>query len=381
MSKLIVEVCLVEAVERHPDADRLAIATVKGWKTCVRFDPATQEAEFKPGDKCIFFPPDAVLPPALANGPSDAPCGRLGVRQYLGTVPGLEGGRVRATRLRGYPSFGVITRIDPAFGDDVNWEVGTDLADHFGVTKYEPPARHAAGETQTECAAFHKFTDMENVGNFPKKIPEGTEVVFTEKIHGSNSRVGLILDDTVDGEPEWMFAAGSKTVRRKEFNDAGQRSDYWMPMTDNVKALLTHVRDTYAARGPVTGVMMFGEIFGAGVQDMTYGCTNGQRMYRAFDIAVNGAYLDFDEKVALFTQFGVDMVPIMYRGPFTLEVLRGHTDGKTTVCAADKAGKFKGREGVVAIPVKEVVLMRGGRMILKSVSADYLARKGATDEE
>jgi RNA ligase (TIGR02306 family) len=386
MSKLIVEVCEVQSVEPHPNADRLAIATVKGWRTCIKFDPETGEADFKVGDKCIFFPPDAILPEALANGPSDTPAGRLGVRQYLGTLPWTNGaapagGRVRATRMRGYPSFGVITHIDAAFGDDVNWEVGTDLAEHFDVTKYEPPVRASAGDAQKEITFFHRFTDMENVGNYPNRVPEGTEVVLTEKIHGTNSRVGFVLEETEAGTPEWTFAAGSKTLRRKELNEKGERSDYWMPMSDNVKAMLVHVRDTYAKVGPVSGIVMFGEIFGAGVQDMAYGCKPGERGYRAFDIAVDGNYLDFDVKAALFAEFGVEMVPVLYRGPFALSVLREHTDGNTTLCGADKAGKFKGREGVVTTPVKEELTRSGARMMVKSVSADYLARKNAIDAE
>ena len=73
MSTLLVEVCEVAAVEKHPYADRLGIATVKGWKTAVGFDPATGQYEFQPGERCIYFPPDSVLPPALANSPSGLP--------------------------------------------------------------------------------------------------------------------------------------------------------------------------------------------------------------------------------------------------------------------------------------------------------------------
>jgi hypothetical protein len=69
MSTLLVEVCEVSAVEKHPFADRLGIATVKGWKTVVGFDPATGRYDFAMGERCIYFPPDSVLPPALANSP------------------------------------------------------------------------------------------------------------------------------------------------------------------------------------------------------------------------------------------------------------------------------------------------------------------------
>ena len=34
--------------------------------------------------------------------------------------------------------------------------------------------------------------EIENYRNFPELIAEGEEVVFTEKIHGKNCRLGLI---------------------------------------------------------------------------------------------------------------------------------------------------------------------------------------------
>src|SRR4051812_26076583 len=69
MSTLVVEVCEVGAVERHPQADRLGIATVKGWKTAIGYDPATGAFDLKAGERCVYFPPDCILPPALANSP------------------------------------------------------------------------------------------------------------------------------------------------------------------------------------------------------------------------------------------------------------------------------------------------------------------------
>jgi len=48
------------------------------------------------------------------------------------------------------------------------------------------------------------------------------------------------------------------------------------------------------------------------------------------------------------------------------------------MCEKKDAGKFSGREGVVITPIKE---RQGkiGRVILKAISADYLARKNPTD--
>ena len=130
-------------------------------------------------------------------------------------------------------------------------------------------------------------------------------------------------------------------------------------------------------------VVLFGELFGSGVQDMAYGLNNGAKSFRAFDIAVNGKYLDFDEKGALFARFSVEMVPHLYRGPFSWNVLEEQTYGPTTMCSSGVAGRFPGREGCVVTPVTERYdpdLGGSGRVIFKSISADYLARKGGTEE-
>jgi hypothetical protein len=69
MSSLIIEVCRVEQVDKHANADRLCVCTVKGWRVCAGRDPERDRNEFAPGDKCIYIPPDAVLPPALSGWP------------------------------------------------------------------------------------------------------------------------------------------------------------------------------------------------------------------------------------------------------------------------------------------------------------------------
>lgn len=387
MSKLVVEVCRVEEIEPHPNAERLAIATVKGWKTCIRYDPVSGRAEFSPGDKCIYFPPDCILPPELANGPAEQPPGRLGIMQYLNKLPknqdGIQpsGGRVKAARLRGVPSYGVITALNSDYGDDPDWDVGTDVASHFNVKKWEPPLESTDGDAAPEHPRFHRYTDIENIGNYPGVIAEGTDVVFSEKIHGKNCRIGFIQDVTDDGTENWEFMCGSHSVRRKEIDSKGRISEFWVVLTENIRQLMIYVRDEFPWAQPKVGIVLFGEIFGSGVQDMCYGFSNGQRGYRAFDLAINGLYVDHDLLHQLLQKFEVECAPILYRGPFSKTILEEFTNGPTTLCAIDKAGKFAGREGVVVKPVKETIHSSelGGRLILKSLSVDYLARKGGTD--
>ena len=109
------------------------------------------------------------------------------------------------------------------------------------------------------------------------------------------------------------------------------------------------------------------------------------RGFRAFGLAVNGHYLDYEVRQSLCAKFGVETVPVLYRGPFSHALVEQRTDGPTTMCGPDEAGGFAGREGIVLTPAVEGIDPRmmptstNGRVIFKSISADYLARKGGTD--
>src|SRR3954467_2623218 len=195
MSTLVVEVCEIKAVYPHPQADALEFITVKGWQVIVQ-----KALGLKVGDKVVYFPPDTVMPPELAV--------RLGIAKYLAPLPREIDGtrkpglRVRAARLRGEPSYGTIDHaVDPA------WEVGRDVKEHYGVTKFEPPVRPTDGDALPPLAAFHGYTDIENIRNFPDVLKLGEEVVITEKVHGKNCRLGLIRISGKAVDP-FAFLAG-----------------------------------------------------------------------------------------------------------------------------------------------------------------------------
>jgi RNA ligase (TIGR02306 family) len=380
VSSLIIEVCEVREVEKHPNADRMCVCTVKGWKTCAGRDPATGTNQFAPGDRCIYVPPDAVLPPELSD--------RWGVTRYLsplarnqdGTRP--PGGRVRVARLRGFPSNGFLMPVE-----DPTWEVGKDLAGLLGITKWEPPLENTDGDSERPHPAFHSYTAIENYRNFPDLFRPGERVILTEKLHGKNARLGRIRVAGADGVLTPVFMAGSHGLRRKEFTtltkkrfnpakgeeepyEVRKRSQFWEALdTPGVKELLTSL-DPHDA-------VLFGEIFGSGVQDLWYGHTQGAWGFRPFDVSVDGRYLSFDAKKRLFEQFGVPMVPILYDGPFRPEVVEEFVSGKTT------AGGDHLREGVVITAAEERAVVTEktvfDRAILKAVSFEYLERHGGTE--
>lgn len=366
MSKLIVDVCRIEEISPIEGAERIELVRIKNW-WCV-----AGKGHYKVGDKAVYVPPESLVPESLAD--------RWGIAKYC-SQPAKDaagnraaGLRVRACRFMGTPSFGTIQ--DP---DDPSWSIGTDVSEYYGITKYEPPVKSSDGDAAPSVIQFHAYTSIENFGNYPNVFNEGEEVVITEKIHGTNWRGGLVCSD-YDSTWEWM--AGSHSIRRKEFDEKGRRSRYWLPFSteeDNcpLRDMLTSIRHEKEAK---QSVIAFGEIFGPGVQDMTYGQKG--LAFRLFDISVDGTYLDYDEFVTYLTAYQIQMVPLLYRGPFSPQKVYELVDGPTTICdQSEIVTKFKGREGVVFKPIRERFdPTLKGRTVLKFISADYLSRKGGTED-
>ena len=341
MSSIIVEVARVEDVRPHANADRLFLARIKGWQTVIRkLDDGSPE--FAPGDRVVYVPPDSTLPLDVAE--------RLGVAAYLSEKTNLEGDKelvVRRVRLRGEPSYGFVVRPESP-----DWEVGTDVREHYGIGKYRPPVKFQAGDSEADHPLFHRYTDVENLRNFPGVFEEGEEVVTTEKIHGTNSRIGRV---------EGQILAGSHGLQRKR-PEPGEmaKSLYLFPATlQQVVELLEGLGE----RHPI--VILFGENYGSRVQKLHYG-ERGGLGYAAFDLYVDDRYLDHGDFLAACERHGVPTVPVLGRGPFSLDLVEALSRGKTTL-PDDHI-----REGVVVKPVRERLDPKIGRVILKYLSDDYL---------
>ncbi len=354
MSKTIISVERVNDVKPHPNADRLEIVQILGYNVI------TQKGLFSVGDKAIYFPPDILLHPIQSKP--------LGVTNYLkhAIFPGdIEKTqcRVGATRLRGVPSHGFCVPLDQNKDSNVGLKIGTDITSVYGAQKYVPPVRLSAGDSKPELSAFHKYTSIENLQRYPDAFKLTDTVVITEKIHGTNCRLGLVRDDG----GEFIFCAGSHNVNRKE------GGLYWEFMTEEVMLLLSELADENHGHHDV---VVFGEIFGPGIQDMDYG--RSDHTFRVFDISVDGRYLNYWDMITVCDVYGLLAVPMLYAGPYSPETVESCTYGKSTF--GDIQCKFKDREGCVVRPVIEAYSdVLGGRLVGKSVSADYRDRKGAKD--
>jgi RNA ligase (TIGR02306 family) len=398
------------AIEPHPNADAIELARVGGYVSIVK------KGQFKTGDLAVYLPEQSVLPEWMLK--------QLGFWDDLnakGKLSGSAGNRVKAMKLRGILSQGIllegvlIPENDPAIddgpavslcvgganvSDDIHGEVtpvrffkeDDDAAEFLGIVKYEPKVpQNMAGKVaggDLDCTIAYDFDSLKKN---PNLFEPGQEVVITEKIHGTLLQVGII--------PERLWAGKSWADKVARVGDHGFRCivtskgqgarGYILDMSDAenlyVKTaldLLLHARLEFI-RQEVLGhpndmpLFMFGEVFGIGVQDLGYGFE--KPTFRAFDIYAgvrgNGFFLNqqlFDQAV---TRTAIDSVPVLYRGPFDPAVVAMHTDGITTVGNTKQI-----REGVVVKATSTVPHPRYGRRIAKSVSEAYLLRKGNTTE-
>ncbi len=286
MSSLIIEVCEISDIYPHENADSLEIAKIKGWEVCVG------KNKFKAGEKCIYFPPDSVLPISLSD--------KLNITKYL------SNGRVKAANLRGLNSYGTIMPCDQSL------PIGKDVAEELGITKWEPPLKATDGDSEKPNPSFHTYFHMENLRNFPDAFNENEEVYFSEKLHGQNARVGLIQVNNDNGEKVWSFAAGSHDVQRKQYliksNGEKVESVFWKGLTKEVKQLLVETSNCKYTIEEIDSnplvkddsginIVLFGERIGSSVQDLGYGFTNGNYDFRWFDITYNGVYLSYPCKM------------------------------------------------------------------------------------
>jgi RNA ligase (TIGR02306 family) len=377
MSTFGTRIVEIASVEPHPDADSIEIVTVGRYRSIVRKD-----AGLKAGSRVAYVQEASLIPEYLLK--------RLGLwndELGQGKLGGPGYNRVSPMRLRGVFSQGICMPAladadDPALvwiegeSERFSARVGDDLADRLGIRKWVPivPPELLGDVFPAEQRLTVDF-DVEDVKAYPDVIKPGEEVEFREKLHGVFTGVSLV--PVVDALPEAFGARKNVLLYSKGLGAQGMafadteenRTSIYVRSTETLRQRIEEL--AFDLDEPLT---VMGETFGPGVQDLHYG---GALQFRVF-AACRGyrgdhRYLDADALGALAKELGVELVPVLYRGPFSWEALEQYTNGATAL-----GGKHV-REGVVVTPVVERKDLRLGRVALKSVSEKYLLRKGGTE--
>lgn len=377
MSSFAVRLTRIRTIEPIPNADAIELAVIGDYRSVVR------KGDFSEKEMVVYIPEQALVPAWLLKS--------MGLE---GKLAGPEKNRVKAAKFRGCLSQGLClavrqlkattaSMVIDEVGNTAVFKEGEDVAPMLGIEKYEPYVpQNFAGELY---AAFD-FTlhyDIENFKTYPDILQEGEEVIFTEKLHGSFCGVGIVPPSGAS-EKHWMdrvvvFSKGlgaqglcllscENNTKSNAYIQALQRLDVFNK--------LMSLEASFKIEQPW---FFLGEVYGPGIQDNTFTYGHKETSFRVFDVAVgfrgHQHFLDYTAQTFLVNGAGLDQVPLLYRGPFSRDAMVRHTSGKETV----SGNNAHMREGIVIKPVEERSHNELGRVILKSVSAEYLLRKGGTE--
>lgn len=359
MSSLIVDVCRVEAIHKHPNADKLSIANVKGWWCIVGLN------QYEVGDLVVFIPPETLISTETID-------------KYKLTYI-HKNRRLRTIKLRGFISQGLI------LPNDNNWKEGTNVADKLGITKYEPPEPrlHNPGfkpNSKKKNPHFSKYTNIENIKNFNTVFKPGDAVVITEKIHGTNFRAGILkrYEGNIWGKikswlfGEYEFVYGSHRVQLVATN---QRKNFYKEDVYGYIAKKYNLAEILPK-----DCIVYGEIYGTCPSNKkpiqkgyTYGLTKDVDIV-FFDVKLKGKYLSVGEFWEFCKTKNLPTAPNLYTGEFHDIVLDQQTQGESILDPNTKV-----REGCVVKSLIEENHFRIGRKILKSINPEYLLKENTVD--
>ena len=312
---------IIGEVKPIEGADNIEQALVGGWNAI------TKKGEYQVGDKVVVATTDAVIPQALSD--------LMEVTNYL-----RKGQRVRTVKLRGVYSECLLIPFKylapKSLENNVN--EGDDMMNILGVTKYEPPVKMVEMSVggrkfkYHQNPNFHVYYKFPNQKNVPDMFNEEDEVVITRKLHGTNARYGIVrkkklsLWDRVkmlfgNHWTAFEYVYGSHNVEKGSDSQGFYDTDVWKTVANNYdirSKLWAHVKDTYEPYDLMEGVVIYGEIYGAGIQkNYEYGLTDVK--FAGFDVEVDGVYQPYINETVHFDCLQLPQVELLYEGNWNKE--------------------------------------------------------------
>lgn len=193
----------LENVRKHPNADRLQLATVCGHQVVVDL------ARFN-GNLGVFFPPDGKLSHDFVvhnhlYTKSAAAELNLTVDAY-GFIDYTR--RVRAQRFRGEKSEGLWLPMEslapwgqPPEGTAFATLNGVRICEKHESQRTRMTGQKVRSQRRGELPGFPKHVDTEQWGYYKNDIPVGSLITITEKLHGTSHRAGMVRTP----RPWWKF--------------------------------------------------------------------------------------------------------------------------------------------------------------------------------
>lgn len=334
MERKLVSLQRIDALAPIEGADQIEQARVMGWTVVVK------KGEFKPGDACVFFEIDSVLP-------ESAPWAEfMKARGY----------RIRTLKLRGVLSQGLALPVS-ILGEGEMPPIGIDIRERLGVTKYEPVLPDS----------------REIAGSFPSLVPKTDEIRLQsalgvlDEIRGQEFYISTKLDGSSatyfrDPSGEFMACSRNWALARPA---AGAGNSVW------------RVAERYKLEQRLPpGIAIQGELCGPGIQKNRLGLSETECFVFSVYDAKAGRFFDYASMMSFCKEQGLKTVPIEreIRGAeaasfeHSLERWLEHARGLY-------AGTKNRKEGIVVRTFSEMPSNTlGGRLSFKVINNDFLLK-------
>ena len=309
-------VAKINEIKLIEGADNIELAIIGGWNSII------QKNIYNVDDLVIIATTDAVIPEKLSE--------KMGVTNYL-----RKGNRVRTVKLRGVYSECLIIPREFVRYSQYMLE-GTDL-----MTKYEPPVRQVQLSSGRKIKYrdnqnFHIYYKFPNLKNVDGMFTEEDTVEITRKIHGANARYGIVkksklsLLDKIrkffwlhDGWIDYEFVYGSHNMEKGSTSQGFYSTDVWKTMGEKYKIeekLWDYVKSTRITPEIGNGIIVYGEIYGAGIQKgYEYGMDEVK--FVGFDVKEDGEYLSPINAFLQITEIlDLPYVDVLHFGNWSQEV-------------------------------------------------------------
>jgi len=314
MSRKLATVRTIGSIEPIAGADNIELARIDGWQCVVK------RGEFKPGDLCVYFEIDSVLPETSWSE-------FLRPRKF----------RVKTIKLRGELSQGLALSPETVLGVSLySIAEGTDLTEALGVKLYEVSG---SKDSATQCYSrkppphkwllrfgigrrIHSYLYPRASGSWPEWFPKtdeervqnvtsfapfyGKQIVCTEKLDGQSATYFYNREFRNGLFSRGLYGVCSRNVWKK----CRDGSTWW-----SISGIYSiEERLTEYCKKHNLSLAIQGEIVGPGVQGNKYELQELHFfVFGIWDIEAK-QYLSYDKKLCICAALGLYAVPEVWVG-------------------------------------------------------------------
>jgi len=357
MAEMKILLSKVERIEPHDNADRLEIAFIDTND----FPVIISKGSLSIGEEVIHFPVDCVISSDL--------------EEFIlsGSKMKLSDGRIRASKIRGVVSYGIIVPAKKLCEKyNISFSSNVDYMKRLDCKKYEPPNTKSPKSNVKQVSNknknpfFDKYFDMNHLQNCKGIFKDDDVVVITEKLHGTSFRASYCRRVLKWWQKpfkrffsQYEFVYGSRNVQLQDKQD---------------KSLYRDIVDKYDLKNLLTsypGYAIYGEIVGPNIQK-GYDYTKELELY-LYDIKITNVYQDQSVLVNFCRDHDLQFVPFIERCLYKDIPFDTIMSGSSLI-----SKNISVKEGIVISSIKEE-MSKYGRKKVKLINPEFLLNKNNTD--